>query len=194
MTREVPSGWLAAAARVLSEGGMAEFTVERVAKEAGASRVTFHRRGVRRRDLIEGLVASAAMDLRSSLLPVLASRESSALRLRQAFEVLCEVAERHAAVLAAMYDVPDPGPEAGVTSGFEFIEPFERLLLDIGEPAGVAAQRAEVVVNAVTWTYLHLRRAHRWEEARARAAVVTLALGEPFRALQEEGGRPSRTS
>jgi AcrR family transcriptional regulator len=177
---QIPGDWLAAAARVLENGGMAEFTVERVASEARASRVTFHRRGVRRRELVEGLVADAAMDLRSSVLPVLASRESSEVRLRRAFEVLCEVIERHGAVLAAVYDVRDPGPEARRPSGFEFIDPFERLLLDIGEPAPAAAERAEVAVNAVTWTYLHLRRAHRWEEARARAAVVALAIGPPL--------------
>ncbi|MBO0684777.1 MAG: TetR/AcrR family transcriptional regulator [Candidatus Dormibacteraeota bacterium] len=179
MTGQVPDEWLAAAARVLGEGGLAGFTVDRVAREAGVSRVTFHRRGIRRRDLIEGLLAGAALDLRSSMLPVLASRESSPARLRRAFEVLCEVSERHDAVLAAVYDVRDPGPEAGVTSGFEFIDPFERLLLDAGEPPGSAAERAEVMVNAVIWTYLHLRRAHRREAARARAAVVALVLGGP---------------
>jgi AcrR family transcriptional regulator len=39
---------LDAAARVLSESGPAGFTLERVAAEAGLSRVTLHRRGIGR--------------------------------------------------------------------------------------------------------------------------------------------------
>jgi AcrR family transcriptional regulator len=175
--RQIPEEWLDAAARVLGEVGTGGFTVERVARAAGVSRVTLHRRGVRRTELVEGLVHRAAADLRGSLLPVLASRDPADARLADGFGALCDVADRHGRVLAALYDVPErDGRGSERPSGFDFIEPFERLLLDAGEPAGTASERAELLVNAVTWTYLHLRLAHRWERPRARAAVVALAL------------------
>jgi AcrR family transcriptional regulator len=181
VTGSIESAWLDAAARVLGDGGLAGFTVERVARAAGVSRVTLHRHGIRRVELVQALVGRAAAALRASLLPVLASSEPGPVRLRMAFEALCDVVERHAAVLAALYDVPEPGGGAEAPSGFDFTDPFERLLLDTGEPAGTAGERAELLVNAVTWTYLHLRRVHRWEVGRARAAVVTLALGDRVR-------------
>src|SRR4051812_48785692 len=55
---------LDAAATVLARDGAAGFTLERVASEAGVSRVTLHRRGIGRPELLQGLAAQAREDFR----------------------------------------------------------------------------------------------------------------------------------
>jgi hypothetical protein len=76
-----------------------------------------------------------------------------------------------------------PPPRAyrrGRRSGFDFIEPFERLLRDGLVDASLCSDEpeldAELAVNAVTWTYIHLRSAHGWSRAAARQRVVAMAV------------------
>ena len=169
-----------AAAAVLGRSGLGGLTLVAVAEELGRSRVTLHRNGVRVEALIAAIVARAAEDLRRSLWAGVVGRGTAAQRLDAALVALCAVVERHRLVLAALYHAPEaPHRTApGRTTGFDFSEPYERLLLD-GVVDGTLqsdapAEDAELLVNAVTWTYVHLRTAHRWSSARATKRVVAV--------------------
>jgi hypothetical protein len=66
------------------------------------------------------------------------------------------------------------------TTSFEFVEPFERLLVD-GDVDGTLRSDdphtdAALLANAVTWSYLHMRQAHRWSPADAEQRVIDLVL------------------
>jgi len=172
---------LDAVVRILEDRGARHLSISAIAEEAAISRVTLHRRGITIDDVVVAVLTRASDDLRASLWPVLTAVGDAAERLHTALTVLCEVAERHAAVLTAFYGEPARGipGRPGRTTSFEFIEPFERLLRD-GQVDGSlvvddAARQATVVANAVCWTYLHMRRAHRWAAADAAGHVVALA-------------------
>ena len=118
--------------------------------------------------VIGAVVGRAAADLRAALWPTLTGSGDAAARLTASLHVLCTVVETHRGVLAALFHAPEKPhrAHAGRTTGFDFIEPFERLLRD-GLADGTLVSDdpvadAELTVNAVTWTYLHLRLAHRW--------------------------------
>ena len=172
---------VAAAAVVLGRDGLGGLNLSAVAQQAGCSRVTLHRNGVSVGALVAAVVARAADDLRTSLWSELNGHGSAAERMEGALHTLCDVVERHRRVLAALFHAPErPHPVAsGRTTGFDFSEPFERLLLD-GRLDGTLhsaapAEDAELLVNTVTWTYVHLRLAHRWPARRAAARVVAMS-------------------
>lgn len=173
-----------AAERVVVRDGVAGVSIVAVAAELGCSRVTLHRHGVTRLALLDAVAARASADLRQAVWPAVAGRGTAATRLVAALGTLCAVVERHRQVLAAFFVAADPPrrDRQGKRAGFDFIEPFERLLRDgivdgsLRSPE--PASDAELTVNAVTWTYLHLRTAHRWPKARARDRVVaTVVVG-----------------
>lgn len=93
---------------------------------------------------------------------------------------LCEVCERHAGVMAAVFGTPvRPLPDQrDRTTSIEFIEPFDRLLRDGNVDGSLASDApladATLLGNAVAWTYLHMRRGHDWEPAVAATRVVEL--------------------
>ena len=68
---------LAAAARVFATHGYAGATLERIAAEAGISRVTLHRHGVTKDGLLAGLVAHATEDYRRAVWPALTARDGT---------------------------------------------------------------------------------------------------------------------
>lgn len=173
---------LDAVARILADGGVAALSLSSIAEEAGLSRVTLHRRGPSVDDYVVGVLRRASDDLRASLLPVLASTGDAAERLTTALGVLCDVAERHTGVLSALFRSPVrpiPG-EPGRTTSFEFIEPFERLLLDGNLDGSLRSDDprtdATLVANTVCWTYLHMRYAHRWSPGDTAERVIELAM------------------
>jgi AcrR family transcriptional regulator len=173
---------LDAAARVLSKRGPAGFTLERVAAEAGLSRVTLHRRGIGREELLRGLTERAIGDLREALWPALTGPGTGADRLEAALAALCEVTERHLALLLGAGELRDRAfHDPGGLTRAEWASPFERLLRD-GAADGTLrahddpAAAATVLFNLVGWTYAHLRSGHRWSAHRAREAVLDLAL------------------
>jgi AcrR family transcriptional regulator len=175
---------LAGARRALARHGLAGATLERIAAEAGVSRVTLHRRGWTLDMLVERLLGRAVDDYRAALWPALTGAGPAAERLEHALGALCEVAERNRDVLLALGPAGDrlfhePGDEALTLPAFT--EPFERLLRDGAADGTLAAgdprERATVLFNMVGWTYLHLRAGHRWSAARARRATVGVALG-----------------
>ena len=170
---------LAAAERTFMRVGYARATMERIAAEAGVSRVTLHRRGVTKDGLVAELAALATRDYRAAMWPTLTGAAPAAERLELALEVLCAEAERHMGLLVALREQTDavfhePGDEALTRN--VFTEPLERLLLDgmaDGSLRAVdAAEMATVIFNMVGWTYVHLRTGHGWAPERARTAVL----------------------
>ena len=93
---------LEAARRTFAKYGYAGATIERIAAEAGVSRVTLHRRGVTRDGLLAELVARATEDYRRALWPALTAEGAGAERLSQALEALCVSAEDHIELLVAV--------------------------------------------------------------------------------------------
>jgi AcrR family transcriptional regulator len=171
-----------AAANVLDAAGAVGLTLSAIAEAAGVSRVTVHRRGATVDDYIVAVLARASDDLRSSLWPMLTSSEPASERLRSALTILCEVCERHTGIMTAMFGVPPrdlPG-RPGRTTSLEFIEPFAKLLgdgqTDGSLTAGDPMPDATLLANCVAWTYLHMRRAHRWDPAVTAERTVTMAI------------------
>jgi AcrR family transcriptional regulator len=171
---------LDAARRALEAHGYAGATLERIAAEAGVSRVTLHRRGVTKDGLFAELVARATEDYRAAMWPALTSDASGADRLMQALEALCASAERSLALLVALQAQSDrifhrDDSEEALTRTV-FTEPLERLLRD-----GIAdgslrevdpVEMATVLFNLVGWTYIHLRTGHGWKPERALRATL----------------------
>jgi AcrR family transcriptional regulator len=173
------SQFVDAAQRVFSTHGYTGATMERIAQEAGVSRVTLHRRGVTKDSLFGDLVASAIEDYRGDMWPILTASESGAARLGLALECLCAVTEAHMALLTAMRERADEvfheGQREALTRSV-FIEPFERLLRDGAMDGSLqetdAKETATVLFNMVGWTYIHLRTGHGWSKERSRRGVI----------------------
>jgi AcrR family transcriptional regulator len=171
---------LEAARRALERFGYAGATIERIAAEAGVSRVTLHRRGVTKDGLLAELVARATEDYRAAMWPALTSDGAGAERLEQALEALCASAEQNMALLVALRAQSDrifhrEDSEEALTRTV-FTEPLEKLLRE-----GIAdgslrdvdpVETATVLFNLVGWTYIHLRTGHGWKPERALQATL----------------------
>jgi len=168
----------------LRHHGWAGATLERIARAAGRSRVTLHRRGVTKDAILDALVARAVTAYRDALWPALTAPGSAAERMEAALVALCECAEEWLDVLLALQARSDAvfheDAEGETLTRTAFTEPFERLLRD-GAADGTLRARdpeetATVLFNLAGWTYVHLRTGHRWAPERARRATVDLAL------------------
>jgi AcrR family transcriptional regulator len=179
---EIPPHIVDAARHVLAEDGLAAATLERISAAAGVSRMTLHRHGLSKDDILRALGERLEGDYRDAMWPALVASGTGRERLRLALEQVCEVSERNLALLDAL-SAPtrdtiyhDSGP-ARLTRKV-FVEPLERLLTDgalDGSLAPVdAAETATLLFNAVGHTYRHLRTGHGWEPERARGELVEL--------------------
>lgn len=176
---------LEAARSALARHGWEGATLERIAAEAGLSRVTLYRRGVTKEALVDALAEQAIQAYRAALWPALTAPGSGASRLRAALEALCALLEDNLAVVRALDSrtnaavFHEAGEEALTRS--PFTEPLERLLED-GAADGTLSgegdlpERATTLFNSVSWTYLHLRAEHRWSSERAQRATLDVAL------------------
>jgi hypothetical protein len=131
-------------------------------------------------DYVIAVLTRASGDLRASLWPVLTSSDRAADRLDEALMILCATCERHSGVMTAMFGVPArhlPG-RPGRTTSLEFIEPFTKLLTDGLADGSLVTddphQDATLMANSVAWTYLHMRRAHGWDDMVAARRTVTM--------------------
>jgi AcrR family transcriptional regulator len=181
----LPADLLAGVRRLLAEHGFDELTMEDIAREAGVSRMTLHRWGATREEILRALRAELAEEEREALGDALVADGTAADRLELALRAECAVAERNLDLIEALAsDARDAlyheeGPEALTRA--EFTAPLRRLLLD-GRADGTlrdvadADETATVLYNLVGWTYHHLRLGHRWSPRRAEDSVVELAL------------------
>lgn len=161
-----------------------EVTVAQIAEAVGVSRMTLHRHGVGRDEVLVALADLLEQEYRDSVLPVLARGGTARERLRSALEEVCRIDERYLGVLSALSTVLDsvfhePGDGEVLTR-----EPFTgtlRRLLEAGRDDGSVVvddpeETATLIFNAVGHTYRHLRTGHRWPADRARERVVRLIL------------------
>jgi AcrR family transcriptional regulator len=175
---------LEAGRRAFKRYGYGGATVERIAGEAGLSRVTLHRRGVSRDAILATLAQRAADDYRARLWPALTAAGTAHQRIEMALVALCEAAEENLELLIALRAQADAlfhesAEDDALTRGV-FTEPLERLLRDGAAEESLRAvdpvETATVLFNLVGWTYVHLRTGHRWGPTRARDATLDIAL------------------
>jgi AcrR family transcriptional regulator len=159
-------------------------TVADLAAAAGVSRMTLHRRGIGKDEVLEELGRRLEEEQRDALVDVLAAGGPARERLRRALDALCDVDERYLAVLAALGSRMDaiyhePGaPDQPVLTRAGFTDGLRRLLADGRVDGSVHVEDPELmatlVYNAVGHTYRHMRMGHRWSAADARRRVVDL--------------------
>ena len=171
---------LDAARRALERHGLARTTLERIAEEAGLSRVTLYRRGLTREAILAALADGILESYREALWPALTARGTGAERLRSALGALCEVAERRLGLLLALGAALESGGDSAGLGGSSFTEPLERLLRDGAADGSLrevdARETAPALLNVALWTYVHLRAGSRWSARRARRVTLDLAL------------------
>lgn len=179
MAKHVGEDLRRATIAVLAEAGWTGVTMERVAERAGQSRVTLWRQGLNRDALLDALVSGLAADYRERMWPALVASGSGRDRLGKAIEALCEVIDDHLPLVVASDTVFHHQPESG--PGVIYLDPFDRILRDgvadgtLRVP-GRVDDMADTVMNAITWTYAHLRGRHHWSRKRARDQVQALVL------------------
>ena len=170
--------------RALRRHGWQALTAERIAEEAGVSRVTLHRRGIRKQDVLAALTERATEAYRAAMWPALTASGNGRERLELALEALCASAEENLELLVALRSQTDAlfheqTPGEALTRDV-FTEPLERLLRDGIADRSVRnvdpRETATLLFNLVGWTYIHLRSGHRWEPEHARDSVIEIAL------------------
>ena len=174
---------LDAAARAFEQYGYEGSSLERIATEAGISRMTLHRRGVSKETLLAELAERATEAYRSALWPALTAPGNARERLEQALMALCDSAEANLTLLVTLGAQRDrvfhEDADEALTRTV-FTEPIERLLRD-GQGDGSLrecepVEAATVLFNLVGWTYIHLRTGHGWPPERARGATLEAAI------------------
>jgi len=165
---------------VLAETGWDGLTLERVAEKAGKSRVTLWRNGVTRESLLTGLLKRLAEDYRDAMLPVLTAGGDPADRLRKTMAALCDVVDAHTDVLTLSDEMFHRAAETADLP-MKFLDPFIAVLRDARAAGrllgkGTDLERADILFNAVAWTYLHLRARHAWAPAKARNLLLPMLI------------------
>ena len=169
----------AATIAVLRERGFAGLTLERVAEVAGRARSTLWRQGIGREELVAALAGGLDQDFRGSMYPVLMSPGSGRERLRRGLEALCDLLDRHLALMLAtdeaFHQCPEPGRHP------DYLYPFIQFLREGIADGSIApgddlVGTADVAFNAVAWPYVHLRGRHGWEPERAKNRIVGAVL------------------
>jgi AcrR family transcriptional regulator len=178
---EVPPHIVEGARHVLAEDGLAAATLERISAAAGISRMTLHRRGLSKSDILRAIAERLEQDYREAMWPALVAKGSGRERLEQAAGLLCDVTERNRSLLEALSaSARDAIYHDQDMTRSAFTEPLERLLIDGVQDGTLApcdpAETATLVFNAVCHTYGHLRAGHGWMAKRARAGIIRLAM------------------
>jgi AcrR family transcriptional regulator len=181
---ELDAKLLDGARRALERHGWEGATLQRLADEAGVSRMTLHRRGVSREVLLAALAEQLEREYREALWPALTAHGSALERLELALASLCKVVDGNLALLDAFghaeRDVVFHEARKPALTKEVFTEPVRRLLEDGVADGSLAVEDPEetatVLFNLVGHTYRHLRSGHGWSAKRAREAVLGLAL------------------
>jgi AcrR family transcriptional regulator len=93
---------LAAARSTIERHGWHDTTLERIAGEAGLSRMTLHRRGVTRAAVLAALSAGLEAEYQAAMWPALTAPGSARTRLEQALDALCDLCDRNLELFAAL--------------------------------------------------------------------------------------------
>jgi AcrR family transcriptional regulator len=93
---------LAAARQAIERHGWRDATLERIADEAGLSRMTLHRRGVTREAVLESLAQAFEQEYRGAMWTALTAPGSARERLEQALAALCDMCDANVNLLAAL--------------------------------------------------------------------------------------------
>lgn len=179
---------LDAASRVISDVGLGGLTLDSIARAAGVSRMTLHRRGVTISSVVGALRLRAGTELVEALLVALSAPTPAAERLRAALAATLEVADRHLPVLAGLFATDDSvfhgpaGADGSLPTLDRFVAPFARLITDGSLDGSLRAvedphETATVLFNTAGWGYVHLRHTQGWGRERAATAVIDLVLG-----------------
>ncbi|HEY1594374.1 MAG TPA: TetR family transcriptional regulator [Thermoleophilaceae bacterium] len=180
----VPDAVVEGARRALELHGAGGITLERIAAEAGVSRMTLHRRGVSKDDILAALALRLEAEYRDAGWQALLADGSARDRLRRALELECHVAESNLELLdalstAARDEIFHERDGRRLTRPV-FVEPLQKLLREGAEDGSLEPvevdETATVLFNLVGHTYRHLRAGHGWSATRARAAVVRIAM------------------
>ncbi len=174
---------LDAAQRAFARYGYHGTSSERIAREAGLSRITLHRRGVTKEAVLGALAERATRRYQDALWPALTAQGSAQERMALALDALCAAAEESLELLVALRSQTDAvfhGDEPEALTRSVYTEPLERLLRD-GQVDGSLRtvdplETATVLFNMVGWTYVHLRTGHRWSPDRSSRATIDIAL------------------
>lgn len=180
----VPGRVVAGATAVIAAHGWAGMTLARVAAAAGLSRMTLHRHGLGREEILALLAAAYEGDFRGALTRAVAHPGPALDRLRAALHAVCDVTERHLGFLLGLDEETDRTlfheRHEAVRSRAGYVEALERLLREGVADGSIrpvdAGEAATVLVNATDRTYRHLRGAHGWDEQRSRSLLVDLLL------------------
>jgi len=173
-----------AARRAIERHGWRDATLERIAEEAGVSRMTLHRHNVSREGVLKALVERLEHQHREAMLQALAGPGNAQERLARAMAAECDLAERSLnlseALGTAARDAIYHEDGLPALTRESFTAPYRRLLVDGAADGSLRAtdpdEMATVLINLVTHTYGHLRRGHAWDPQRAREAVCSVAL------------------
>jgi AcrR family transcriptional regulator len=181
---QVDAKLLDGARRALERHGWEGATLQRLADEAGVSRMTLHRRGVSRDVLLAALAEQLEREYREALWPALTAPGSALERLELALDSLCGVVDGNLELLDALghaeRDVVFHEQRRPALTKQVFTEPVQRLLADGVAEGSLAVEDPEetatVLFNLVGHTYRHLRAEHGWSAKRTRRAVIDMAL------------------
>ena len=97
---------IAATESVLESHGWTGLTAEQIAEAAGINRVTLYRRGLSTATLLTATAAAVVIEFRSLAAEALVEPGSASQRLDQLLKALYELADRHLALLAGLFDGP----------------------------------------------------------------------------------------
>lgn len=175
---------LAGARRAVSKFGWRDATLERIAREAGISRVTLHRRGISKAAILRGLANAYEADYRAALWPALTGNGTGRERLDLALDAICDVSERHLETIVALADDASSvffhEPGESVNSKAFITEPLRKMLEDGARDGSLrevdATEWATVITNLMHWTYQHLRHSHRWSPERSRRTLIAIVV------------------
>jgi AcrR family transcriptional regulator len=181
---QIDNRLLDGARRAVERHGWEGATLQRLADEAGVSRMTLHRRGVSREALLAALGEQLEREYRDALWPALTASGSALERLELALASLFDVVDGNLELLDALShaerDAVFHEQRRPALTKRVFTEPVEHLLADGAADGSLAVddpeETATVLFNLGGHTYRHLRAGHGWSPKRTRRAVLELAL------------------
>lgn len=189
-SRQLEPQILDAAREAVVKHGYVGLSLERIAAEAGLSRVTLHRRGFTTEEIFDELVERGMTEQREALWPVLAAEGSGAERLRLALETILGRCEEDLDVLLAISAQSDVrrhlegGPAAKArritSAGRVLVDPLQVLIRE-GVTDGSLREvdpdaQAVLLLVSVAATYVRLRTAFGMPAKPAQQMVIDHSL------------------